>query len=146
MGNSQFNSSKDAGDGSREDGGFGGYAETRTTPGPSGFAPALQVGDRSAYTAADASMSGGSEFGVRSGLGGEIGRGRGGSGDDMDVESKTDDGDEEEVRRYLCSRSLFWFFFLCEAFLVLAPVAGKMMSESYNIFRGRGRSAHKRRL
>lgn len=88
MGNSQFSTSKDGGDGSQEDGPYSTlYPEkTRTTPGPSGFDPHLQVGDRSAYT--NPSIMGGSSSGAQDGV----------AGDEMDVESKTDDGEEDEVR------------------------------------------------
>lgn len=116
MGNSQFNSVKDGADGSgRDDGPYSTlYAETRTTPGPSGFAPALRVenNNRSAYTADTSVMTAGGVVGGGEGFGGNGsgrtggggGRGGGGggggdggmAGDDMDVESKMDE--EEEVR------------------------------------------------
>lgn len=109
MGNSQI---KDGGEGSRQDGAYGGYPETRTTPGPSGFAPDLRVGDRTGYaTGGGGGAEGGGTAGfsgAAGGMGGGMGRaggaggavgGRGGiPGDVMDVESKADDGEEEEVR------------------------------------------------
>lgn len=89
MGNSQF-TSKDGADDSRDDGPYGTlHSETRTTPGPSGFAPSLQLGDRSTYV--DNSVMGGGIGGITEGA----------AGDEMDVESKTDDGEEEEVRWFI---------------------------------------------
>lgn len=97
MGNSQFNSAKEGEGGSgREDGGYGTYPETRTAPGApgpfsdAGFAPALPGGDgRSAYAA-----SGAAAMSAAMGAGGTTP-----VADDMDVEAKADDGDEEEVSR-----------------------------------------------
>lgn len=98
MGNTQFNSTKDGGDGSgRDDGPYGTYSETRTTPGApgpfsdAGFAPPLRGGvGRTAY----AGGGGAAAIG-----GGAMGSGATAVGDDMDVESKTDEGEEEEVRK-----------------------------------------------
>lgn len=95
MGNAQFNSAKDGGDGSgRDDGPYGTYPETLTAPGApgpfsdAGFAPALRGGDgRTAYVGGDAAA-----------IAGAVGSAATAVGDDMDVESKTDEGEEEEVR------------------------------------------------
>lgn len=89
MGNSQFSTSKDGGDDSREDGPYSTlYAETQTAPGPSGFAPDLHVGNKSTYTDPPMVLSGNGGGGVPEGA----------DGDEMDVESKTtDDGEEDEV-------------------------------------------------
>lgn len=105
MGNSQFNSAKDGEGGSgREGDGFSQYPETRTTPGAPGpfsdadFAPSMrqQDGTRHAYA--------GVATGGNTGLGGSAAsaagpRASGDAADDaMDVESKAEEGEEEEVR------------------------------------------------
>lgn len=96
MGNSQFNGSKDGEGGTAgEDGGYSTYPETRTAPGApgpfsdAGFAPSLRIaGDtgRSVYSGGRAAS-----------IGGACGPGGAAAGDDMEVESKTDGGNEEEV-------------------------------------------------
>lgn len=106
MGNSQFNSAKDGEGGSgREGEGFSSYPETRTNAGaPSafsdaGFAPSMrQQGDgRHRYAGVAAPGETGLEAGSRPA--------GGSAGDAMDVESKTDDGDEEEVSGGKCGRN-----------------------------------------
>lgn len=105
MGNS-LNVPKDGEGGpGREGGGFGSYPETRTTPGAPGpfrddFAPSLGPGavGRHGYAGVAGSRN--------AGLGGSgVSAGprtsAGAAGDAMDVESKADDGEEEEEVRYL---------------------------------------------
>lgn len=104
MGNSQFNSAKDGEGGSgREGDGFSSYPETRTTPGAPGpfsdadFAPSMRQGDGTRHAYAGVATGG------STGLGGSVAaagvRASGGAADDaMDVESKTEEGEEEEVR------------------------------------------------
>lgn len=135
MGNSQFNSSKDGEGGSgRDDGGYEGYRGTRTTPGApgpfsdAGFAPALRAGEGGGGVAGRASYAGGGipvvggGPGMGDSAGGSGGGGSGGgsgggvAGDDMDVESKADEG-EEEVRCVLIPSSLM--FSLCSTHLMV---------------------------
>lgn len=95
MGNSQFNSSKDGEGGSgREAGGFSTYQETITAAGAPGgfsdasFAPSVRMGEggRHAYPGGDGE--------------GNVGLvARDAAGDAMDVESKVDEGEEEEEVR-----------------------------------------------
>lgn len=96
MGNSQFNSSKDGEGGpGREGGGFSNYQQTITAAGAPGgfsdasFAPSVPMGDgrRHPYggvAARDGTARPGAE---------------GPAGDAMDVEAKTDEGEEEEEVR-----------------------------------------------
>lgn len=104
MGNSQFNSAKDGEGGSgREGEGFSSYPETRTNAGaPSafsdaGFAPSMRPpGGEGRHRYAGVAAPGETGLAARS-------KPPGGSvGDAMDVESKTEEGDEEEVRRVDC--------------------------------------------
>ncbi len=104
MGNS-LNVPKDGEGGSgREGGGFGSYPETRTTPGAPGpfrddFAPSL-MGPGAVGTHGYAGVAGRGS----TGLGGSVASAgprasASAAGDAMDVESKADDGEEEEEVR-----------------------------------------------
>lgn len=104
MGNSQFNSAKDGEGGSgREGDGFSSYPETRTTPGAPGpfsdaeFAPSMRQGDGTRHAYAGVATAGNAGLG---GSGASAGpRASGGAADDaMDVESKVEEVEEEEVR------------------------------------------------
>lgn len=109
MGNSQFNSAKDGEGGSgRDGGGFSSYPDTTTTagaPGPfsdAGFAPTLRQGEGGRHGYAGA--AGGGNTGLEGGgTAAAVGARVQGSatGDAMDVESKADDGEEEEEVRIL---------------------------------------------
>ena len=97
MGNSQFNSSKDGEGGSgREGAGYDGFPQTRTAPGAPGpfsdaaFAPPLRGADgRSSYPGGGTAVPG-----IK-----DASRGTPPTGDDMDIESKPVDEDEEEEVR-----------------------------------------------
>lgn len=108
MGNSQFNSAKDGAAGSGGDGGgFSNFPDNITAPGApgpfsdAGFAPSLRQGEggRHAYAGAVGVGNTGLEGGGPAAAAEP--RVSGSASDAMDVESKADDGEEEEeVRIY----------------------------------------------
>lgn len=110
MGNSQFNSAKDGEGGSgREGDGFSSYPETRTTPGApgpfsdAGFAPSMRQGDGTRHAYAGVATRGNTGLGGSAAVAGP--RASGVAADDaMDVESKMEDGGEEEEVREKIAR------------------------------------------
>eukprot|EP00752_Nemacystus_decipiens_P017905 g16050.t1 len=102
MGNSQFNSAKDGEGGSgREGDGFSSYPETRTTPGAPGpfsdadFAPSMRQADGIRHAYAGVATGGNTGLGGSGATAGPRAPG-GGVDDAMDVESKVEEGEEEE--------------------------------------------------